>query len=105
MAARALADISVNLEDARNEVEQIIGLGSGFTDTQIPFTPRTKRVLELAFEEAKRLGDESIEPKHLLLGIMLEGEGVAALVIRKLASSSDDIIQSFYRSFNGSEGI
>lgn len=99
-AATALADITVHLDPARHEVEQIIGLGSGFTDTEIPLTPRTKRVLELALAEADKKGDEGIEPKHLLLGIMFEGDGVAAAVVRKLANPSNDIIQSFYKSFD-----
>ncbi|MEM9907807.1 MAG: Clp protease N-terminal domain-containing protein [Cyanobacteria bacterium P01_D01_bin.44] len=98
-AASALSNLAVNLEDARQAVKQIIGLGSGFTDAQIPFTPRVKRVLDLALEEAKKLGDENIEPKHLLLGIMREGAGVAAVVVKKLATPSDDIIQSLYQSF------
>ena len=101
-AAVAMADVTITLEDARNEVEQIIGRGSGFMQPQIPVTPRAKRVMELAFEEAKQKGDESIEPKHLLLGIMLEGDGVAAAVIRKLAHPSNDIIQRFYESFSDS---
>lgn len=100
-AASALSDIAINLDDARHEVEKIIGLGSGFIDADIPFTPRAKRVFELALHEADQLGDESIEPKHLLIGIMREGDGVAAAVVRKLASSTNDIIQDFYRSFDG----
>lgn len=100
-AASALSDIAINLDEARHAVEQVIGHGSGFVDDDIPFTPRAKRVFELAFNEADKLGDESIEPKHLLIGIMREGDGVAAAVVRKLAHSKDDIIQNFYRSFSG----
>ena len=99
-AASALADIAISLEAARNEVEQIIGLGSEFTDVEVPFTPRAKRVLELALAEADKEGDENLQPKHLLLGIMFEGDGVAAAVIRKLAHPSDDIVQGFYNSFD-----
>ncbi|MEM7064940.1 MAG: Clp protease N-terminal domain-containing protein [Cyanobacteria bacterium P01_B01_bin.77] len=99
-AASALSDIAINLDDTRREVEKIIGLGSGFVDADIPFTPRAKRVFELAFYEADKLGDESIEPKHLLIGIMREGDGVAAAVIRKLATPAGDILQGFYRSFD-----
>ncbi|MBE9065201.1 hypothetical protein IQ260_00860 [Leptolyngbya cf. ectocarpi LEGE 11479] len=100
-AASALSDMAINLDDARHEVEQIIGLGSGFVDEDIPFTPRAKRVFELALDEADKLDSESIEPKHLLIGIMREGDGVAAAVVRKLASSTEDIIENFYRSFEG----
>lgn len=99
-AARALSDMAIKLDDARHEVEQVIGLGSGFVDEDIPFTPRAKRVFDLAFDEADKLGNESIEPKHLLIGIMREGDGVAAAVVRKLANSADDIIENFYRSFD-----
>ena len=98
-AASVLSDMTIKLEDAREEVQQIIGLGTGFTEPEIPYTPRAKRVLELSFEEANKFSDENIEPKHLLLGIMLEGEGVAAVVVRKLAADSNDIIQSLYTSF------
>ncbi|NEP61647.1 MAG: hypothetical protein F6K31_32630 [Symploca sp. SIO2G7] len=98
-AASALLDMTIQLQDARKEVQQIIGLGSGFTDAEIPFTPRAMRVLELSFEEAKKFNDENIEPKHLLLGILLEGDGVAAVVVRKLAAFPDTILQDLYASF------
>ena len=99
-AASILSEKSMNLNTARQEVEQIIGLGSGFTDVEIPFTPRTKRVFEIGFKEAEKLGHEHIEPNHLLLGIMLENEGVAAAVIRKLANSSDNIVEDIYGQFS-----
>ncbi|EKV02701.1 ClpA/ClpB family protein [Leptolyngbya sp. PCC 7375] len=100
-AANVLSERAITLEDARQEVEQIIGLGTGFTDTQIPFTPRAKRVLEIGFEEAKKLGDEHIEPNHLLLGIILEDGGVAALVVKKLTNASDGLVESIYRQLSG----
>ena len=99
-AANILVDQSINLETARQEVENIIGLGAGSTDVEIPFTPRSKYVFELGLEEAEKLEHEYIEPKHLLLGIMLENEGVAAAVIRKLADSSDTITQCLYQQLS-----
>ncbi|ESA38355.1 atp-dependent clp protease atp-binding subunit clpa-like protein [Leptolyngbya sp. Heron Island J] len=102
-AANVLSEQAITLEDARYEVEQIIGLGTGFTDTQIPFTPRAKRVLEIGFAEAKKLGDEHIEPNHILLGIILENEGVAAVVVKKLANSSDGLVESIYSQLSESD--
>merc|ERR1711943_163050 len=74
----------VNLKDARVEVEKIIGRGSGFVAVEIPFTPRAKRVLELSLEEARQLGHNYIGTEHLLLGLIREGEGVAARVLENL---------------------
>jgi ATP-dependent Clp protease ATP-binding subunit ClpC len=76
--------MSVNLKDARVEVEKIIGRGSGFVAVEIPFTPRAKRVLELSLEEARQLGHNYIGTEHLLLGLIREGEGVAARVLENL---------------------
>jgi ATP-dependent Clp protease ATP-binding subunit ClpC len=72
------------LKDARIEVEKIIGRGSGFVAVEIPFTPRAKRVLELSLEEARQLGHNYIGTEHLLLGLIREGEGVAARVLENL---------------------
>lgn len=77
--------MGVNLKDARVEVEKIIGRGSGFVAVEIPFTPRAKRVLELSLEEARQLGHNYIGTEHLLLGLIREGEGVAARVLENLA--------------------
>jgi ATP-dependent Clp protease ATP-binding subunit ClpC len=66
------------------EVEKIIGRGSGFVAVEIPFTPRAKRVLELSLEEARQLGHNYIGTEHLLLGLIREGEGVAARVLENL---------------------
>ena len=84
VAAKVLKSMSVNLKDARVEVEKIIGRGSGFVAVEIPFTPRAKRVLELSLEEARQLGHNYIGTEHLLLGLIREGEGVAARVLENL---------------------
>nr|QCI05386.1 Clp protease ATP binding subunit [Crouania attenuata] len=85
IAAQVLKSMNVNLKDARIEVEKIIGRGSGFVAVEIPFTPRAKRVLELSLEEARQLGHNYIGTEHLLMGLVLEGEGVAARVLENLA--------------------
>jgi ATP-dependent Clp protease ATP-binding subunit ClpC len=81
---KVLKSMGVNLKDARVEVEKIIGRGSGFVAVEIPFTPRAKRVLELSLEEARQLGHNYIGTEHLLLGLIREGEGVAARVLENL---------------------
>ena len=85
IAAQVLKSMHVNLRDARIEVEKIIGRGSGFVAVEIPFTPRAKRVLELSLEEARQLGHNYIGTEHLLLGLVREGEGVAARVLENFA--------------------
>ena len=84
VAAKVLKSMGVNLKDARVEVEKIIGRGSGFVAVEIPFTPRAKRVLELSLEEARQLGHNYIGTEHLLLGLIREGEGVAARVLENV---------------------
>ncbi|PSO52872.1 MAG: ATP-dependent Clp protease ATP-binding subunit ClpC [Cyanobacteria bacterium QH_8_48_120] len=84
VAAKVMKSMGVNLKDARIEVEKIIGRGSGFVAVEIPFTPRAKRVLELSLEEARQLGHNYIGTEHLLLGLIREGEGVAARVLENL---------------------
>ena len=84
IAAKTLKSMGVTLKDARVEVEKIIGRGSGFVAVEIPFTPRAKRVLELSWDEARQLGHNYIGTEHLLLGLIREGEGVAARVLENL---------------------
>ncbi|XP_057870473.2 ATP-dependent Clp protease ATP-binding subunit ClpA homolog CD4B, chloroplastic [Cryptomeria japonica] len=91
IAAKVLKSMGVNLKEARVEVEKIIGRGSGFVAVEIPFTPRAKRVIELALEEARQLGHNYIGSEHLLLGLLREGEGVAARVLEKLGVDPGNI--------------
>ena len=97
IAAQVLKSMNVNLKDARIEVEKIIGRGSGFVAVEIPFTPRAKRVLELSLEEARQLGHNYIGTEHLLLGLVREGEGVAARVLENssvnISSIRTEVIQ------------
>ncbi|MGI6034545.1 MAG: ATP-dependent Clp protease ATP-binding subunit [Limnochordia bacterium] len=84
VAARALQGVGISLDKVRREVERVIGRGDAITSAQIGFTPRAKRVLELSFEEARQLGHTYIGTEHILLGLVREGEGVAAQVLRNL---------------------
>ena len=84
VAAKVLENLNVNLQKVRGEVEAIVGKGSQTTQQEMVFTPRAKRVIELAFEEARALAHNYIGTEHLLLGLVREGEGVAARVLSNL---------------------
>ncbi|HPT83724.1 MAG TPA: ATP-dependent Clp protease ATP-binding subunit [Limnochordia bacterium] len=91
VAARALLSLGISIDQVRAEVERIIGRGERPTEGPIGFTPRSKRVLELAFDEARRLGHAYIGTEHLLLGLIREGEGVAAQVLTNLGADLDKV--------------
>jgi len=88
VAAKVLTDQGVTLQNARVEVEKIIGRGNRFVPAEIPFTPKVKSVFEQSFQEARQLGNNYIGPEHLLLGLIREGEGVAAKVLENLGVDS-----------------
>ncbi len=90
VAARVLSELG-QLADVRQEVEKVIGRGEGGSLGQIGFTPRAKRVLELAFDEARQLGHTYIGTEHILLGLIREGEGVAAQVLRNMGADIDKV--------------
>ncbi|NES89719.1 ATP-dependent Clp protease ATP-binding subunit, partial [Okeania sp. SIO2B9] len=98
IAAKVLKEYDVNLKDARNEVEQIIGRGSGFTPAEIPFTPRVKRMLEVSLEEARKLDHNYIGTEHLLLALLQDSEGVAAKVLDNLGVDRSKIRTQIIRS-------
>jgi ATP-dependent Clp protease ATP-binding subunit ClpC len=87
VAARALQQLGISLEAVRSQVEEIIGTGGAAPTGHIPFTPRTKKVLELSLREALQLGHNYIGTEHLLLGLVREGEGVAAQVLVRMGAS------------------
>ncbi|XP_010921845.1 ATP-dependent Clp protease ATP-binding subunit ClpA homolog CD4A, chloroplastic isoform X2 [Elaeis guineensis] len=91
IAAKVLKSLGISLKDARAEVEKIIGRGSGFVAVEIPFTPRAKRVSELSLEEARQLGHNYVGTEHLLLGLLREGEGVAARVLESFGADPSNI--------------
>src|SRR5258708_32468881 len=84
VAAKALESLGISLEAARRQVEEIIGPGQQAPSGHVPFTPRAKKVLELSLREALQLGHNYIGTEHILLALILEGEGVAAQVLVKL---------------------
>jgi ATP-dependent Clp protease ATP-binding subunit ClpC len=86
VAALALEALGISLEDARRDIEKLIGQGEAIPTGHIPFTPRAKKVLELALREALQLGHNYIGTEHILLGLIREGEGVAAQVLQKLGA-------------------
>ena len=103
VAAKTLKTMGVTLKDARAEVEKIIGRGSGFVAVEIPFTPRAKRVLELSWDEARQLGHNYIGTEHLLLGLIREGEGVAARVLENLGVDMNKIRSSVIKMLGESK--
>lgn len=91
VAAKALASLNIDLEKVRTEVEKIIGRGEG--SREIGYTPRAKKVIELAMEEVLRLGHNYVGTEHILLGLIREGEGVAAQVLSSLGADIDLVRQ------------
>ena len=104
IAAKTMKGMGVNLKEARTEVEKIIGRGSGFVAVEIPFTPRAKRVLELSWDEARQLGHNYIGTEHLLLGLIREGEGVAARVLENLGIDMAKVRSNIVRMLGESRG-
>ena len=102
---KVLKNMGVTLKDARMEVEKIIGRGSGFVAVEIPFTPRAKRVLELSLEEARQLGHNYIGTEHLLLGLICEGEGVAARVLENLGVDLSKVRSEIIRSLGDNNDL
>jgi ATP-dependent Clp protease ATP-binding subunit ClpC len=90
-ASAALIDLGVTLAAARLEVEKIIGRGSAVVSSDLPFTPRTKRILELAFEQARQLNQPHIAPEHILLSLIQDQENVAAKVLERLGVEPEEI--------------
>jgi ATP-dependent Clp protease ATP-binding subunit ClpA len=91
LGARVLESLQVTLEDVRGGVEEIVGLGEEVTPGQIPFTPRAKKVLELALREALSLGHNYIGTEHILLGLVREGKGVAATILADLGLDAERV--------------
>jgi ATP-dependent Clp protease ATP-binding subunit ClpC len=91
IAAKALEVLNIDLKTIRAEVERIIGSGEANPFGEIPFTPRAKRVLELAVEEGRQMGHNYVGTEHILLGLIREGEGVAAQVLRNLGAELDTV--------------
>ncbi len=101
VAARVLSALDVSLEDVRGTIMRIVGEGEHESQGQIPFTPRAKKVLELALREALSLGHNYIGTEHILLGLVRESEGVAARVLADLEADADRIRQEVMRVLSG----
>ncbi len=93
VAATALESMDISLDAVRSQVEEIIGRGMAIPTGHIPFTPRAKKVLELSLREAMQLGHNYIGTEHILLGLVREGEGVAAQVLEKLGADLNRVRQ------------
>jgi ATP-dependent Clp protease ATP-binding subunit ClpC len=91
IAAKALESLGVTLKDARIEVATLLGRGSSTVAAEVPFTPRSRRVLDLALKKSQQMGHEYVGTEHLLLGLLQDGEGVAAKVLENLGLDRGDI--------------
>ena len=104
VAAKALESLGISLEAVREQVEEIIGQGQQAPSGHIPFTPRAKKVLELSLREALQLGHNYIGTEHILLGLIREGEGVAAQVLVKLGADLNRVRQQVIQLLSGYQG-
>ncbi len=104
VAAKALESLGISLEGVREQVEEIIGQGQTAPAGHIPFTPRAKKVLELSLREALQLGHNYIGTEHILLGLIREGEGVAAQVLQKLGADLNRVRQQVIQLLSGYAG-
>src|SRR3989449_8215023 len=104
VAAKALESLGISLEAVRSQVEEIIGQGQAAPTGHIPFTPRAKKVLELSLREALQLGHNYIGTEHILLGLIREGEGVAAQVLQNLGADLNRVRQTVIQLLSGYTG-
>jgi ATP-dependent Clp protease ATP-binding subunit ClpC len=104
VAARALESLGISLTAVRQQVEEIIGRGQQAQQGHIPFTPRAKKVLELAQRESRALGHNYIGTEHILLGLLREGDGVAAQVLVRLGADLNRVRQQVIQLLHGYQG-
>jgi len=104
VAARALESLGISLDAVRQQVEEIIGRGQQAPPGHIPFTPRAKKVLELSLREALQLGHDYVGTEHILLGLIREGDGVAAQVLVKLGADLNRVRQQVIQLLTGYQG-
>jgi ATP-dependent Clp protease ATP-binding subunit ClpC len=100
---RALESLGIGLDAVRQQVEEIIGQGQYTSSTHIPFTPRAKRTLELSLTEAVQLGHDYVGTEHVLLGLLREGDGVAAQVLVKLGADLNRVRQQVIQLTSGQQ--
>jgi len=104
IAAKALESLSISLDDVHQQVEELIGRGTYVPTGHIPFTPRAKKVLELSLREALQLGHNYIGTEHILLGLIREGEGVAAQVLLNLGADLEKVRSAVIQLLSGYYG-
>jgi ATP-dependent Clp protease ATP-binding subunit ClpA len=104
VAAKALESLGISLEAVRQQVEETVGRGQQAPSGHIPFTPRAKKVLELSLREALQLGHDYIGTEHILLGLIREGDGVAAQVLVKLGADLNRVRQEVIQLLHGYQG-
>jgi ATP-dependent Clp protease ATP-binding subunit ClpA len=104
VAAKALESLGISLAAVRQQVEEVIGRGQEVPSGHIPFTPRAKKVLELAQREARALGHDYIGTEHILLGLLREGDGVAAQVLVRLGADLNRVRQQVIVQLHGYQG-
>jgi ATP-dependent Clp protease ATP-binding subunit ClpC len=105
VAARSLHELDISLDAVRAQVEEIIGHGQQAPSGQIPFTPRAKKALELSLREALNMGHNYIGTEHILLGLIREGEGVAAQVLVKLGADLNRVRQQIIEMLPGAADL
>ena len=104
VAAKALESLGISLDAVRQQVEEIIGQGQQAPSGHIPFTPRAKKVLELSLRESLQLGHNYIGTEHILLGLIREGDGVAAQVLVRLGADLNRVRQQVIQLLHGHQG-
>ena len=104
VAAKVLTELGISVETVRQQVEEIIGVGRVAPSGQIPFSPRSKKVLELSLRESLQLGHNYIGTEHILLGLLREGEGVAAQVLQRLGADLNRVRQQVIEMLSGHHG-
>src|ERR671913_1174146 len=105
VAAKALESLGIAVDGVRQQVEEIIGQGQQAPSGHIPFTPRAKKVLELSLREALQLGHNYIGTEHILLGLIREGDGVAANVLVKLGADLSSVRQEVIQQLSGFRAV
>ena len=103
VGAKALELLGISLDAVRQQVEEIIGQGQQAPSGHIPFTPRAKKVLELSLREALQLGHNYIGTEHILLGLLREGDGVAAQVLVKLGADLNRVREQVIQLISGQQ--
>ena len=104
LAARSLVSLGISLDAVRQQVEEIIGRGQQAPSGHIPFTPRAKKVLELSLRESLQLGHNYIGTEHILLGLLREGDGVAAQVLVRLGADLNRVREQVIQLLHGYQG-